>query len=638
MQKKLLKLTLLPLFTSQLFVVGTIPVTLLPVNEVRAEALELTEELIATVNQPIQSNSHSLLSVEWSGDTDDLESLVVDASQLGGSSQLVMSPDLMEITLSVSHDVAEGTYYLPITATDNSGAEYYTEAEITVAEPELGEDYVSWDEEIIYFMLTDRFKDGDESNNNPYELDYEEADNQRGIYQGGDFQGITESLDYLEELGVTTIWISPIVSNVKYDVSSGSNDGSFYGYHGYWADDFESLNPHFGTLEDFHELIDAASERNMKIMVDVVLNHPGYGMNPEKDGEMEDVPQGYPTDEDREKFNEMIRQDVGMDSLTQELSGLPDFLTEDPQVYEQLVEWQTAWLDLSTTEKGNAISSYRVDTVIHVDNVAWQHFRNELTKLDPTFNLIGEAWGASATSPKGYLNSGMMDSVLDFEFKEYARSFINGDIRGINSRMIRRNEALTSTAQAGQFLSSHDEIGFLYMLGGDVDKFKLAVSLQMTAKGQPVIYYGEEIGLSGANNWPVYDNRYDFDWNDVEGNEILDHYKNLIGFRKEFSDIMTRGDRSVITQSIENRWTIVKRSYEGESVYLVFNLSDEELTVELPLSKGSTVVDYYSQTEYEAQSTDSADFTVNVELTPLSQGGTMLLVVEDGEILPFEVE
>src|SRR5699024_11433387 len=83
-------------------------------------------------------------------------------------------------------------------------------------------------------MLTDRFKDGDESNNNPWDLAYEEADNQRGVYQGGDFKGITEQIDYLDELGITTIWISPIVSNIAYDVSAGTNDGAFYGYHGYW--------------------------------------------------------------------------------------------------------------------------------------------------------------------------------------------------------------------------------------------------------------------------------------------------------------------------------------------------------------------------------------------------------------------
>lgn len=607
------------------------------VQHVRAEALEVAEDLTASVNQPIQFNRHSLLTVKWTGD-EDLVSLIVDASQLGGSNQLEMSVDLMEITLSVNQDVAEGTYYLPITASTSSGQEYYTEAAVNVIQPFLTDDVVTWDEEIIYFLLTDRFKDGDESNNNPYNLDYDNADNPRGVYQGGDFKGITDSLAYLQDLGVTTIWISPIVSNIKYDVSTASNDGAFYGYHGYWAEDFESLNAHFGSLEDFHELIDTAADHHIKIMVDVVLNHPGYGMKPHEDVEFTEIPDGYPTEESKAKFEGMIRQIPGTDSQTQELSGLPDFLTEDPEVYEQLVDWQTAWLELSTTDKGNAIASYRVDTVIHVDNVAWQHFRNELTKLNPSFNLIGEAWGASATSPKGYLNSGMMDSLLDFEFKDYARSFINGDIRGVNTRLIRRNEAISSSAQVGQFLSSHDEIGFLYMLAGDEDKFKLAVTLQLTAKGQPVIYYGEEIGLSGANNWPVHDNRYDFDWEATIENEILDHYKKLIQFRKDYIEIMARGNRSVITQSQADRWTIVERSYNGEQVYVVFNLSDEALTVDIPLSQPSIVTDYYSQNHYDSWRDGSNNTFITINLSPLSEGGTMLLVVEEGQLLPFDLE
>src|SRR5699024_114368 len=104
--------------------------------------------------------------------------------------------------------------------------------------------------------------------------------NPRGTYQGGDFKGITENLDYLESLGINTIWITPIVENVAYNVEYDSDAGAYFSYHGYWAKDFEELNPHLGTLEDFHELIDTAAERNIDIMVDVVLNHIGYGLKP----------------------------------------------------------------------------------------------------------------------------------------------------------------------------------------------------------------------------------------------------------------------------------------------------------------------------------------------------------------------
>lgn len=622
-------------FVVKLFLIFTVIMPLSQdVTQVQANQVEEKADLVtATVSRPFHYNEHALLTVNVP-DNVDIQHIVADVSQLGGSQQLVIDPELLAVTLSVTHDVAPGEYEIPITWWNQADEAFQTQASVTVLPREKAEGELDWDEEIIYFLLTDRFFDGDDQNNNPYDLAYEEADNQRGIYQGGDFQGITEKLAYLEELGVTTIWISPIVANIAYDVSAGSNDGTFYGYHGYWAQDFERLNPHFGTLEDFHALIDSAAERNIKIMVDVVLNHTGYGLH-QRDSSLANPPEGYPTEEDRKRFEGMLRESPGMDSLTQELSGLPDFVTEEPDVYQQLVDWQTNWLELSTTPKGNAIASYRVDTVIHVDNQAWQHFRNELTLLDPEFQLIGEVWGASATSSKGYLNSGMMDSVLDFEFKDYARNFINGDIRGVEARLKRRNEAMTSSATAGQFLSSHDEIGFFYTLSGNEGKYKVAVTLQMTAKGQPVIYYGEELGQTGANNWPVYDNRYDLDWDIIEDNDILEHYKKLIAFRREYSEILARGTRAVIRQSPEDKWSIIERDYDGERVYVVINLSEEAHVVNIPVTSQATIIkDYYSGESYEVTQNDSKDTMIEIAMPSVDEGGTMLLTIEAGGIIP----
>ncbi|MCD8506322.1 MAG: hypothetical protein LRY37_04505 [Alkalibacterium thalassium] len=321
---------------------------------------------------------------------------------------------------------------------------------MTISERNKAEGERDWDEEIIYFMLTDRFADGDPTNNDPYGLNYENADNPRGTYQGGDFKGVTENLDYLDELGVSTIWITPIVENVAHDASYADPDnGSYYAYHGYWAKDFEELNPHLGTLAEFHELIDRAAERDISIMVDVVLNHPGYGMHP-NDG-VENPPAGYPTDEDRARFDGMIRETGGSNDLTMELAGLPDFITEDHEVREQLVEWQADWITKSTTPNGNAISSYRVDTVKHVDDTTWQHFKNELVERDPAFKLIGESWGANYRNDHGYLNTGTMDSLLDFSFKDYARNFVRGNLTAANDILIERNNALTSDAHSANF-------------------------------------------------------------------------------------------------------------------------------------------------------------------------------------------
>src|SRR5690606_21865917 len=148
---------------------------------------------------------------------------------------------------------------------------------------------------------------------------------------------------------------------------------------------------------------------------------------------------------------DMIREEPGSNDEDMELSGLPDLKTEDATVREQIVNWQTAWLDKATTPKGNSISYFRVDTVKHVDTTTWQHFRNELTKKNPSIQLIGEAWGAGATNNQGYLQTGTMDSLLDFEFKTIARNFVNGQLEQANKKLEERNQRISNTALLGQF-------------------------------------------------------------------------------------------------------------------------------------------------------------------------------------------
>lgn len=605
---------------------------MLPVQAVEvAESTTNEITMNAEFSNDLHANQQAVLTIEI--DIEDevaIKGIYADLSLLGGDSQVSISPELMRLSVSVTHDIAADSYDIPIRIVDELDNEYTTSATAQVVSD--NEEGISWDEEIIYFMLTDRFYDGDSENNNPYALDYEGADNQRGIYQGGDFKGVTEKIDYLADLGITTIWISPIVDNIKYDSSFAGREGSFYGYHGYWALDFEALNPHFGTIEDFHEMIDVAAEHDIKIMVDVVLNHTGYGLNPD-DANVDNPPEGFPTDEDRERLAGMIRTNPGRDALTMSLSGLPDLITEDPEVREQIVDWQQAWIDLSTTPNGNQIASFRVDTVKHVDMPSLQHFKNRIIEEYPTFNLIGEAWDSSHRSDGGFLHSGTMDGVLDFGFKGIANQYVNGLMEMSERDLAIRNEAIQSNATLGQFLSSHDEDGFLYSLANDLGKYKLAVSLQMTAKGQPVIYYGEELGQTGANNWPVYDNRYDLDWENMTDNEVLEHYQKLLSFRKSHSKLMARGDRQQIAGSNEEQWLIIQRQYEDDIVYLGFNTADESQEVVLTVDSANAVVkDEYSGKSYQSETVDSSH-QVSISLPALADGGTALLVIEDRKII-----
>lgn len=593
-----------------------------------AQTEERVEKILdGDFEAPLQHNKQTLLTFDA---ILPMKSIYVDLSSIGGKESVAVSPEVLQLTVNIPSDVKAGTYEIPVRATtaDDISFSFTIDAEVIAAE----ESQTDWDEEIIYFMLTDRFFDGNPDNNNPYDLPYDEADNPRGIYQGGDFKGVTEKMDYLADLGITTIWITPIVENIHYDSSFAGQEGSLYGYHGYWALNFEELNPHLGTLEEFHEMIDTAADKGIKIMVDVVLNHTGYGLHP-NDGDLTDPPQGYPTDEDRARFADMIRVEPGRDDRSMSLSGLPDFVTEDPEVREQIVDWQQVWIEKSTTANGNKIASFRVDTIKHVDMPTLQQFKNQAALANPDIHMIGEAWGASHRSDGGYLNSGTMDSVLDFGFKTIANQFVNGMMENAERDLTIRNQNIQSNATLGQFLSSHDEDGFLYSLGDDLNKYLVASSLQLTAKGQPVIYYGEELGQSGANNWPVYDNRYDLDWENTVDNPVLDHYKKLIQFRKDYSNILARGDRQMVAGSNDEEWVLVERTQEGESVYLGFNLAQEPRTITLEVdSNNARIVDHYSGQSYTA-SENGDIYSVEVTLPSSSEGGTALLVVKDGRFI-----
>ncbi|MGV2795029.1 alpha-amylase, partial [Clostridium perfringens] len=127
-------------------------------------------------------------------------------------------------------------------------------------------------------------------------------------------------------------------------------------------------------------------------------------------------------------------------------------------------------------------------------------FKNALTAIDPDFKLLGEYYGATVQSDGGQLQSGQMDSLLDFGFKHEARKLANGDVESVEAYLAEREARLDNTRMMGQFLSSHDEDGFLtHYVNGDKGKLMAAAAMQITAKGQPVIYYGEELGRSGKN-------------------------------------------------------------------------------------------------------------------------------------------
>ena len=544
-------------------------------------------------------------------DTQKLEvaSASIDVSSLGGSSEMPIEPELQAVTISATTDTALGIKTLPITVTDQYGNKFSTTVDVEITDRvKKNENDFDWDEAVVYFMMTDRFFDGNESNNTASGTDTY-GDNP-GLYHGGDFAGVTAKLDYLQDLGVNTIWLTPIVKNIAgvTVTDEGSEDVPYNAaYHGYWASDFTKLNPTMGTTEEFKTMISEAHKRGMRIMVDIVVNHAGYGTE--------------------STFADMLRdKSVSEGDIKSWQSDLPDFATENADVRAKLVEWQTSWM------KNYGVDYFRVDTVKHVDSTTWAALKNSTTEVNPSFKMIGEYYGAGYASNGSTLGSGQMDADLDFDFNDQATSFVSGNISSVEKFLSARNSALNNAYMTGQFLSSHDEDGFKASLmnGKKYTEDKatsaalVAATLQLTAKGIPVIYYGEEVGLSGLNNYPYQTNRYDMDFSKAtKDNVTYQHYKNLLSIRNAYTDVFARGSRTVVAGSDEEGYDVVSRSYGGTTLYVGMNIKDtaKEVKVPVSLAAGTEVKDLYSGATY----TVGSDKTVAVTIPAAKDGGTVIL-------------
>ena len=566
------------------------------------------------MNKSFSYNENDVVKFKVEQDSSDAKTLEVasasiDVSSLGGSNAMPIEPELQAVTISATTDTTLGIKTLPITVTDQYGNGFSTtvDVEITDRVKENKKDF-DWDEAVVYFMMTDRFFDGNESNNTASGADTY-GDNP-GLYHGGDFAGVTAKLDYLQNLGVNTIWITPIVENIKgvAVTDEGSKDVPYNAaYHGYWASDFTKLNPTLGTTEEFETMISEAHSRGMRIMVDIVVNHAGYGTE--------------------STFADMLRdKSVSEGDIKSWQSGLPDFATENADVRAKLVEWQTSWM------KDYGVDYFRVDTVKHVDSTTWAALKNSTTEVNPSFKMIGEYYGAGYAANGNTLGSGQMDADLDFDFNDQATSFVSGNISSVEKFLSARNSALNNTYMTGQFLSSHDEDGFkaALMKGKEYTEDEatsaalVAATLQLTAKGIPVIYYGEEVGLSGLNNYPYQTNRYDMDFSlATEDNVTYQHYKNLLSIRNAYTDVFTRGSRTVVASSDEEGYDVVSRSYGGTTLYVGMNIKDAAKEVKVPVNAnaGDTVKNLYDGKTY----TVSSDKTVTVSIPAAKDGGTVIL-------------
>ncbi len=352
---------------------------------------------------------------------------------------------------------------------------------VTVA-PQRG-----WSGAVLYFAITDRWADGDPSN------DAQVDRTAKGAFHGGDLAGIREHLDDIAGLGATAIWITPVVKNIDgFVTGAGFPD---WAYHGSWADDFTRLDPRFGNQAELVSLVKECHRRGLKVLLDVVYNHAGYGTH-------------YLTDP---KTKGWLRSEesgtCGQDDLTTCVAGLPDFKTELPEVADFLLQAQLGWASVS------GVDGFRLDTVKHVDHPFWdEHRRRTRARLGSGFFLLGEVWGGDAVVLDPWFSTDELDAGFDFSFQGNVLGFVQRRGRAVAfDHYLKSRERVRPGHLLAHFLSSHDVPGALYQLGGDKARFRLAAVLQFTSVGIPVIYYGEEVGRLGGD-WP--ENRSDMPWGD----------------------------------------------------------------------------------------------------------------------------
>ena len=402
-------------------------------------------------------------------------------------------------------------------------------------------------EDLIYYLLTDRFYDGDLSNNqNARKKD-------PSAYHGGDFQGIIDKLDYIKDLGFTTIWISPVVAN------------QIRGYHGYWPTDSYKTNENFGSLEKLKELAAKAHEKGIKVIVDLVVTHTSRSHPWFSD------PQYYDWFHHRgpiQNWNDQQELEEG------ELANLPHLNHSNPEVKKYLIDMAKWWI------RETGIDGYRLDTARHVPKIFWKEFAAEIEKEFPGFYLIGEVFDGRADYVGGYQQAGL-DGLEDYPL-HFAIADVFAGNKPANRLIEMVNQCKANYPNAylmGTIIDTHDVPRFMSQAYGEFagERLKQALTFLMTYTGIPIMYYGTEIGLEGSDD---PNNRRDMDWS--VKSPLTDYVKTLTSIRKANNALMY-GDFQLI--KVEDEFLCYSRRFEENIIIAVFNLSDQKKQMTLSLPK-----------------------------------------------------
>ena len=408
--------------------------------------------------------------------------------------------------------------------------------------------------ERFYFVMADRFENGDPSNDTGgYGADRLVSGldpTHKGFYHGGDLKGILDRLDYIQGLGTTAIWLTPSFANKPVQ---GQGENVSAGYHGYWITDFTRIDPHLGTNEELRQLVDAAHARGMKVFFDIITNHTADVIS-YAEGTSRYVPKAEEPYRDAtgEEFDDSdfaggpfppldaetsfpytpvvpaaeagVKVPAWLNDPTMyhnrgdalfnggesdrygDFSGLDDLFTERPEVVEGMTDVYRAWVDFG-------IDGFRIDTVKHVGTEFWQEFapairQQAAARGDEDFFSFGEVYDSNPEFLSRYTTEAGLQATLDFGFQARARAFSSGGDAAALEDFYAQDDYYTDADSNAYslptFLGNHDmgRIGaFLRDDGAQGEELlrrdELAHALMYLTRGQPVVYYGDEQGLTG---------------------------------------------------------------------------------------------------------------------------------------------
>lgn len=361
---------------------------------------------------------------------------------------------------------------------------------------------------VFYQIFPERFGNGDPENDPEGVVPWSSSPTRENFF-GGDLKGIMKGVNYLAELGINAIYMTPVFE-------SPSN-------HKYNTTDYFKIDPAFGTLEDLKKLVKKCHQKGIKVVFDAVFNHSGIAFQP-----FQDVLKNGEESSYKDWFH-LRGFPVTTEPLNYETFGfeayMPKLNTENPEVIDYLCKVGRYWIEEAD------IDGWRLDVANEVDHGFWRRFRAEVKRVKPEAYIVGEIWH----NARPWLMGDQFDGAMNYPFTRACLNyFAYGKLSTEGFQKIINHTYLRNTKEANSamlnILDSHDTPRFLTRAGENIKRLKLAALFQMSFVGAPSVYYGTEIGMTGAGD---PDCRRAMVWDKRRWNEdLLSFYKEVIALRK----------------------------------------------------------------------------------------------------------